>query len=152
VPIWHIVEATRVPVVAYRVRQIGQLFPASGLSYVPLGSRACDMLVFITGQTMKIEDYTWTLEERTAPQYNHFVLLGSKGMILAYPTIPMRHPEDYYSEDQALTHAKLAANAPRMYRRLQLVAKRLEILSVDDYAAKHLLEEIRDELQRIEVG
>jgi hypothetical protein len=33
-------------------------------------------------------------------------------MVLAYPTISMRHPEDYYSEDQALTHAKFAANAP----------------------------------------
>jgi hypothetical protein len=98
------------------------------------------MLGFKAGKAMKIEDYTWTFEERTAQQYNHFILLGAKGMVLAYPTIPMRHPEDYYSEGQALTHAKLAANAPSMYRCLQLVASRLETLSVDDFAAKHLLE------------
>ena len=110
------------------------------------------MLVFRTGHTMKIDDYTWTFEERTAQQYNHFVLVGSKGMVLAYPTIPMRHPEDYYSEGQALTHAKLAANAPSMYRCLQLVAKRLEIVGVDNFAAKHLLKEVRDELQKIETG
>jgi len=73
-------------------------------------------------------------------------------MVLAYPTIPMRHPEDYYSEDQALTHAKPAANAPSMYRCLQLVANRLETLSVDDFAAKHLLEEVQAELKKIETG
>jgi hypothetical protein len=71
-------------------------------------------------------------------------------MVLAYPTIPMRHPEDYYSGSQALTHAHLAAQAPSMYRCLQLVAKRLEVLAVDDFAAKHLLEEVRNELQKIE--
>jgi hypothetical protein len=99
---------------------------------------------------MKIEDYTWTFEERTAQQYNHFILLGSKGMVLAYPTIPMRHPEDYYSEDQATTHAKLAANAPRMYRCLQSVVKRLETLSADDdFVAKQLLAEVRLEIVKI---
>jgi hypothetical protein len=99
---------------------------------------------------MKIEDYTWTFEERTAQRYNHFILLGSKGMVLAYPTTPMRHPEDYYSEDQATTHAKLAANAPRMYRCLQSVVKRLEILSADDdFVAKQLLAEVRLEIVKI---
>jgi hypothetical protein len=143
------VEATRAPVVvAYRVRQVG--FRLSAFHRFPLGSRACDMLVFKAGNIMKIEDYTWTFEERTAQQYNHFILLGSKGMVLAYPTIRMRHPEDYYSEDQATTHAKLAANAPRMYRCLQSVVKRLEILSAgDDFGAKQLLAEVRLEIVKI---
>ena len=101
---------------------------------------------------MKIEDYSWQFEERRSQQYNHFILVGSKGMVLAYPTIPMKHPEDYYTEDQAVTHAKLAAKAPSMYRCLQLVAQRLEVLSVDDFAAKHLLEEVREELRKIDAG
>jgi len=101
---------------------------------------------------MKIEDYSWQFEERRSQQYNHFILVGSKGMVLAYPTIPMKHPEDYYTEDQAVTHARLAANAPSMYRCLQLVAQRLEVLSVDDFAAKHLLEEVREELRKIDAG
>ena len=101
---------------------------------------------------MKIEDYSWQFEERRSQQYNHFILVGSKGMVLAYPTIPMKHPEDYYTGDQAVTHAKLAAKAPSMYRCLHVVAQRLEVLSVDDFAAKHLLEEVREELRKIDAG
>jgi len=33
-----------------------------------------------------------------------------------------------------------------------LVAQRLEVLSVDDFAAKHLLEEVREELRKIDAG
>lgn len=101
---------------------------------------------------MKIEDYSWQFQERTSQQYSHFVLVGSKGMVLAYPTIPMKHPEDYYTEDQAVIHAKLAANAPSMYRCLQLVAQRLEVLSVENFAAQHLFEEVREELRKVETG
>jgi hypothetical protein len=104
------------------------------------------------GILMKLDDYTWQFEQRTAKNFNHLILVGSKGMVLAYPTIPVKHPEDYYSEDQVLTHVKLAANAPSMYRCLQLVAQRLEVLSHDSFPATHLLEEVRDELQRIEAG
>ena len=104
------------------------------------------------GILMKLDDYTWQFEQRTAKNFNHLILVGSKGMVLAYPTIPVKHPEDYYSEDQVLTHVKLAANAPSMYRCLQLVAQRLEVLSHESFPATHLLEEVRDELQRIEAG
>jgi hypothetical protein len=70
------------------------------------------MLGFKAGKAMKIEDYSWAFEERTAQQYNHFILLGAKGMVLAYPTIPMRHPEDYYSEDQALNASAQRSSMP----------------------------------------
>lgn len=65
---------------------------------------------------MDVIDYNWTLEEREAEQYRHFVLLGSKGMTQAYPTAALKHPEQFYAREEALAHANLAAKAPEMLR------------------------------------
>jgi hypothetical protein len=99
---------------------------------------------------MQLEDWNWTFEERTEIQFKHFVMLGAKGMVLAYPTIRPNDSDDFYSKEQVQDHVRLASNAPRMYRCLQSVAKRLEILGIDDVGARALLQEVREELQVVE--
>jgi hypothetical protein len=100
---------------------------------------------------MEVLDYNWTLDERAAEQYSYFVLLGSKGMTQAFPTIPVKNAEQFYTRDEALAHAKLAARAPEMLRLLRLVEKSLVILSVDDAGARNLLDEVQRGLSSIVV-
>jgi hypothetical protein len=92
----------------------------------------------------------WTIEERSAAQYNHFVLIGPKGMTQAFPTAPLKHPDHFYSRDEALSQAVLASKAPDMLRLLKATERRLEILSVDDVGARALLDEVRQGLRSIE--
>jgi len=91
----------------------------------------------------------WTIDERTTDQYGHFVLLGSKGMTQAFPTIPVGEPGQFYTRDEALAHANLAAKAPEMLRLLRSVEKSLQVLSVDDVSARKLLEQLQAGMTKI---
>jgi hypothetical protein len=98
---------------------------------------------------MDVSD-NWTFEERVADQYRHLVLLGSKGMTQAYPTVPPQDPGDFYSREEALANAKLAANAPAMLRLLNQVVRSLEILKLTEAGAGYLLEEVAGGLRDME--
>ncbi|MGM4929707.1 hypothetical protein [Tardiphaga sp. 619_E2_N8_5] len=98
---------------------------------------------------MDIFDYSWTFDERETAQYKHFVLLGSKGMTQAYPTAAMENTQQFYSREEALAHATLAAKAPEMLRLLRSVEKSLQILSVDDVGAQRLLEQLQAGITKI---
>ncbi|KAA0076128.1 hypothetical protein [Tardiphaga sp. P9-11] len=98
---------------------------------------------------MDIYDHSWTFDERRSDQYKHFVLIGSKGMTQAYPTGDLKHPEQFYSREEALANAALAAKAPDMLRLLRSAEKSLEILSVDDVGALRLLQDVQQGLSGI---
>ncbi|MEX2127503.1 MAG: hypothetical protein WD871_04600 [Xanthobacteraceae bacterium] len=91
-------------------------------------------------------DFHWRVEERSFPEYNAFVLLGSKGMALAYPTIPLRFPEENYSREEALLNATVAANAPYMLQLLETLASYMEVDARDDPTVKGWRDKILDEI------
>lgn len=99
---------------------------------------------------MDIWDHSWKFEERETAQYRHFVLLGSKGLTQAFPTTPLKHPEDCYSREEALANAALAAKAPEMLRLLQSVERSLKVLSADDLGAQKLLEHVQAGLKSVQ--
>ena len=89
---------------------------------------------------------SWSIDERTHDQYNYFVLLGSKGMVHAYPTVSLKFPEACYSKEEALANATVASHAPRMLRTLEEVADQLGYWADEDNAIKSLREKVLNEI------
>ena len=94
----------------------------------------------------QLYDFHWAIEEREHAQYNSYVLVGSKGMALAYPIIALKFPEECYTRDEALLNATVAASAPYMLRLLVPLASSLEFRADEDFAIRAWRQEILKEI------
>lgn len=99
---------------------------------------------------MAIHDHNWQVEERDAKEGRQFVLMGGKGQIFAFPTAHLNAPDEFYSREDALANASLAANAPRLLRFLELIARRLHVLGVDDPLLVKWAKEIEAEIADVQ--
>jgi hypothetical protein len=80
----------------------------------------------------RLYDWTWSIEERAERQYNQFMIFGSKGMVLAYPTVRPPLTASFYTRDEAALNATVAAHAPEMLRALENLAIEMNLLADED--------------------
>ena len=84
----------------------------------------------------RLYDWNWCVEERIEKQYNYFVLLGSKGMVLAYPTVKVAQPNNFYTKEQAVLNATVASQAPELLRAVENIAMEMSLLADEDPIVK----------------
>jgi hypothetical protein len=80
----------------------------------------------------QLYDWNWSVEERNERQYNHFVLLGGKGFVLAYPTVKLSQPANLYTKEEAVLNATVASHAPQLLRALENIAMEMSLLADED--------------------
>ena len=91
-------------------------------------------------------DFSWSINERQAPEYKAFDLVGEKGVVNWYPTVKLNHPEDFYTQEEALLSATVASNAPYMLRLLRKLAHQMEMEAAENRLVKIWREEILKEI------
>ena len=94
----------------------------------------------------QLHDLAWQVTEQEREQYNAFDLKGSKGIVNWYPTIELKFPEEFYSREEALLNATVAASAPSMLRLLEQLEEVFEKRLLDWQEMSRWKKRIRKEI------